>query len=73
VELVLEPMERQGACCQFSFEIACHFNLSVLSGGDIQSFDYPAGRRIWVSSVFHLLPQFMPIRIGQQVLLPLAI
>jgi hypothetical protein len=73
IELVLETMERQGARCQLSFEIGCHFYLSVLSGGDIQGFDHPAGRRIRVSSVFHLVPEFTPIHIRQQVLLPLAI
>jgi hypothetical protein len=65
VELVLEPMERQGACGQFSFEIACHFYLSVLSGSNVKGFHHPPGRRIRVSSVFHLLPEFTPIRIGQ--------
>jgi len=70
---VLQPMEGEGACCQLRFEIGCHFYLSVLSGGNVKGFHHPTGRRIRVSRVFHLLPEFAPIRIGEQVLLPLAI
>jgi hypothetical protein len=66
-------MERECACCQFSFEIACDFHFSVLSRGNVQCLNHPTSRSIRVSAAFHLLPEFAPVRIRQQVFLPLAV
>jgi hypothetical protein len=71
--LVLEPREGEGASGQFGFEIVRHFDLSLLSGSDVKRFNHPPRRRIRLSTAFHLLPKLTPVRIWQQVFLPLAI
>ncbi len=70
---MLEPLEGEGASAQFGFEIVRHFDFSVLSGGDVERFNHPTRRGIRFSTAFYLLPEFTPVRIWQQVILPLAI
>jgi hypothetical protein len=62
---MLETVEGECACGQFTLEIGRHFDFSVLSGGDIQGFDHPTRGCIRGSRAFHVLPQFPPIGIGQ--------
>ncbi len=70
---MLEPLEGEGASAQFGFEIVRHFDFSVLSGGDVKRFHHPTRSGIRLSITFHLLPKLTPVRIWQQVRLPLAI
>jgi hypothetical protein len=73
MKVVLKTAQGKRAYCKLSFEIVRHCDFLVLSRRNVQRFDHPAGGSIRVSAAFHLLPEFKPIGIGKQVLLPLAV
>jgi hypothetical protein len=70
---MLKTVEGESACCQLGFEIARYVYFSVLHRCNVQCLNHPTSSSIRVSAVFHLLPEFAPVGIRQQIFLPLAV